>query len=274
MLFIFIIIFMYLYLIKPGKQTRKAQMKPFEEVYITHRGFYDNKAIPENSLPAFRKTVRNRMGTELDVQLTKDDRLVVFHDHSPKRMCGVDRVLTECTYDELLQYPLLDTEEKIPLFEEVLAVLKPDTPLIIEIKPEGDAIRTCEETVQLMKNYDYTYIMESFNPLVVKDLKDKHPEIIRGQLAYNMISDENNRYPFIVKFACTGMLTNVLTRPDFIAYNVHSPFNLSFMLCSKLFGAECVAWTVQNEKDLAYARKYYQQVIFDSFIPSDITPCD
>ncbi|MBR2702116.1 MAG: hypothetical protein IKE77_08540 [Erysipelotrichaceae bacterium] len=274
MLIIIILILIYLFLIKPGRQTRREMMKPFEKVYLTHRGFYDNRTIPENSLPAFRKTVRNDLGTELDVQLTKDGRLVVFHDRSLKRMCGIDRVLTECTYDELMQYPLLNTGVKIPLFEEVLAVLKPDTPLIIEIKPEGDAIRTCEETVQLMKSYDYTYIMESFNPLVVKYLKERHPEIIRGQLAYNMVGDENNRYPFIVRFACTNLLTNLVTRPDFIAYDVHSPLNLSFLLCSKLFRAECVAWTVQNEKDLTHARKYYQQVIFDSFIPADITTCD
>ena len=274
MLFIILIPVIYLILIKPGRQTRKARMKPFEEVYITHRGFYDNEGIPENSLPAFRKTVRNGMGTELDVQLTKDGRLVVFHDHSLKRVCGIDKVLTDCTYEELQQYPLLNTEERIPLFEDVLKVLKPDTPLIIEIKPEGDAIRTCEETVQLMKNYDYTYIIESFNPLVVRYLKNRHPEIIRGQLAYNMLDDKENKYSFIIKFACTNMLTNILTKPDFIAYHVHSPYNLSFMICSKIFRAECVAWTVQNEKDLAYARKYYQQVIFDSFIPSDVTACD
>ncbi len=260
----------YLWLIKPARQTRKDKMKPFEEVYLTHRGFFNNADIPENSLPAFARTVRNGLGTELDVQLTTDNRLVVFHDQNLKRMCGVDRILTDCSYEELQQYRLLDTEETIPLLEEVLKLLKPDTPLIIEIKPEGDAIRTCEETVKMMKERDRLYVMESFHPGVVYYLKKHHPEIIRGQLAYDMFSDKNSTASFLTRFICTNLLGNCLTRPDFIAYDVNSRHNLSFLLCSQLFKAECVAWTVKSENDLAYARKYYQQVIFDTFVPADI----
>ncbi len=153
-------------------------------------------------------------------------------------------------------------------------MMKPDTPLIIEIKPEGDAIRTCEETVKLMKNYDRLYVMESFNPAVVRYLRTHHPKIIRGQLAYNMFRDEENKNPFMISFICTNLLGNILTRPDFIAYDVQSKNILSFLLCSRLFRAECVAWTVKNEDDLKYARKYYQQIIFDTFVPSDISVRD
>ena len=269
-----LLIGVYLVLIKPAGQSRKEKMKPFEEVYLTHRGFFNNIDIPENSLPAFAKTVRNGLGTELDVQLTTDNRLVVFHDESLKRMCGIDKKLTDCSYEELQGYPLLNTEERIPLLEEVLVLLKPDTPLIIEIKPEGDAIRTCEETVRMMKERDHLYIMESFHPAVVKHLKDHHPEIIRGQLAYDMFSDKENKHSFLISLICTNLLGNILTKPDFIAYDVHSRYNPSFLLCSLLYKAECVAWTVQNENDLAYARKYCQQIIFDSFIPSDLTAID
>ena len=186
----------------------------------------------------------------------------------------MDKTIGECTYEELLQYPLLNTEEKIPLFEEVLKILKPDTPLIIEIKPEKNAIETTEETIRMMRNYDRIFCMESFDPRVVYHLRKHHPDIIRGQLAYDMFKDENNTQPWIISFLLSNLLVNFLVRPDFIAYHVHSRYNLSFMICSKLFRAECVAWTVQNEDDLAYARKYYQQVIFDSFIPSDVTVRD
>lgn len=271
---ILLILMIYLYLIKPAGKKRKDKMKPFEEVYLTHRGFFNNIDIPENSLPAFAKTVRNGLGTELDVQLTTDNRLVVFHDQNLKRMCGVDKKLTDCSYEELQQYRLLDTEEKIPLLEEVLKLLKPDTPLIIEIKPEGDAIRTCEETVKMMKDRSNLYVMESFHPGVVYYLKKHHPEIIRGQLAYDMFADKENTDTFLTRFICTNLLGNCMTRPDFVAYDVNSKHNLSFLLCSKLFKAECVAWTVKNEDDLAYARKYYQQVIFDTFVPSDISERD
>ena len=273
-LFVIVLMILYLWMIKPRRQDRREMMKPFEAVYLTHRGFFNNTDVPEKSLPAFEKTVRNGLGMELDVQLTTDDKLVVFHGRSLKRMCGIDKDLTDCSYEELQQYRLLDTDCRIPLFEDVLNMLKPDTPLIIEIKPEGDAIRTCEETVKLMKNYDRLYVMESFNPAVVRYLRTHHPEIIRGQLAYNMFRDEENKNPFMIGFICTNLLGNVLTRPDFIAYDVQSKNILSFLLCSRLFKAECVAWTVKNEDDLKYAHKYYQQIIFDTFVPSDISVRD
>ena len=257
----------YLFLIKPNINKKRAEkMKSFEKVYLTHRGLFNNLDTPENSIKAFEKTVENGYGTELDVQLTKDNKLVVFHDESLLRMCGVDKKLTECTYDKLQKYNLLNTNEKIPLFKDVLDVLKEDTPLIIEIKPEGDYIKTTDETIKLIKTYKRNYTVESFNPNVVKHLKDNYPEIIRGQLAYNMLKDSKAKENFFIKFALTYLLLNFFTRPDYIAYDINNMNNLSFKLCSKLFKAECVAWTVKSQKDLTKAKKYYKQIIFDSFI--------
>ena len=270
MIAVIIIILVYLYMIMPNlDKDRIASMSSFEKVYLTHRGFFNNKDIPENSIKAFKGTVANGYGTELDVQLTTDNKLVVFHDESLKRMCGVDKKLTDCSYDELLQYNLLDTDEKIPLFEDVLNVLEEDTPLIIEIKPEGDAEKTCELTVQLMKNYKRNFTMESFNPKVVLYLKKNHPEIIRGQLAYDMFPDEESKSSFFIKFICTNYLLNFLTKPDYCAYDVNNMKGLSFQIISRIYKAECVAWTVKSEEMLSEANKYYQQIIFDSFVPKE-----
>ena len=131
-----VFILLYLFLIFPNI-SRKEALKPYTERYVAHRGLFNNKDVPENSLKAFRKAVESGYGIELDVQLTTDDRLVVFHDVSLYRMTGIDKNLTDCSYEELLTYHLLDTDEKIPLFSDVLKVLQPDTRLIIEIKPEG-----------------------------------------------------------------------------------------------------------------------------------------
>ena len=56
-----------------------------------HRGLHKiDKSIPENSLPAFEAAARIGYGVELDVHLTRDDELVVFHDDDLKRVCGVE----------------------------------------------------------------------------------------------------------------------------------------------------------------------------------------
>ena len=92
---------------------------------IAHRGYHDiKKKIPENSIAAFKRAIRFNYPIEIDVHLTKDNKLVVFHDYSLKRVCGVNKKIEECTYSELLKYNLFDTKYKIPLFKEVLKLVE------------------------------------------------------------------------------------------------------------------------------------------------------
>ncbi len=78
------------------------------------------KIIPENSMRAFRMAVRHGFGSELDVHLTADGRLVVFHDTNLVRMTGIDCRIEEMTWPQLKRVRLLDTGCRIPLLEEVL----------------------------------------------------------------------------------------------------------------------------------------------------------
>lgn len=273
LLILLLLILLYLFLLHPNTK-RKERMRAYERSYIAHRGLFNNKDVPENSLSAFRKAVENGYGIELDVQLTTDDRLVVFHDASLKRMTGIDKDLIECSYEELQGYPLLDTEERIPLFADVLKVLKKETPLIIEIKAEGRYIETTKRTVEMMRNYDGLYNMESFNPMVVRYLRMNEPDIIRGQLSYDYVADGNSRLPLPVKFALTNLLLNFWNDPDYIAYDCTNTKNLSFRILSKLMKAECVAWTVKSEEELKQISPWYQCFIFDSFIPKGSDPTE
>ena len=135
-----LILLVYLFLIHP-RVGKNVDMSAFEQVYIAHRGYFNNAGeCPENSLGAFQKAVENGFGIELDVQLTSDKRLVVFHDDSLLRMCKVDKKVRDCTYEELQQYRLASSNEKIPLFVDVLKLVNGAVPLIIEVKPEGDYI--------------------------------------------------------------------------------------------------------------------------------------
>ena len=78
------------------------------------RPFTKDQSIPENSMAAFANAVEHGYGIELDIQLTKDKQLVVFHDHTLTRMCGIDLPVCEMTYEELQKCTLGDTEEKNP----------------------------------------------------------------------------------------------------------------------------------------------------------------
>ena len=237
----------YCYMIKPNTK-RKKWAEPYETTYIAHRGYFDvNKGIPENSLPAFQRAVEKGYGIELDVQLTKDKQLVVFHDETLTRMCGVDKKVRDCTYKELQQFRLQGSKETIPLFTEVQKIVTSDTPWIIEVKPEG----------------------ESFHPAVLHWLRRHEPQVIRGQLSSNMFRQKIMKQGFFAKFALTNLLTNFWAKPDFIAYNHEYVAQPSYRFCRKLYHAKHAAWTLRSEKELEKAEKNFSIFIFDSFEPKD-----
>ena len=75
-----VLLVIYLFMITP-RMFNRADRTPFYGVHYAHRGLFDNDSdAPENSLAAFKKAVDAGYGIELDVQLSKDDKLVVFHD--------------------------------------------------------------------------------------------------------------------------------------------------------------------------------------------------
>ena len=262
---------LYLYSIAPNK-SRKEQMRPFEQQYIAHRGLFDNAAdCPENSLPAFRRAVEHHYGIELDVQLTKDRQLVVFHDESLLRMCGVDKKLRDCTYQELCQYPLASSQERIPLFDQVLEVIDGQVPLVVEVKPEGDWETTTRKMAERMDKYPGCYCMESFHPFAVKWFRDHRPDVIRGQLSTDYRADHIQGSP-CRNFLLSNLMLNWASRPDFVAYNHRWKDNFSYTLCRKMSRVENVAWTIKNQQELDRAEKTFDVIIFDSFLPAEKHP--
>ena len=233
---------------------RREQMQPFEKVMIAHRGFFDNETeYPENSLPAFQRAVEAGYGIELDVQLTTDEKLVVFHDASLKRMCGIDRKVTECSYVELQQYTLANSSQKIPMLDEVLSALIFSTSKFLNAR---------------MTDYDGIYCIESFHPLVVAWYYRHQPEVIRGQLSSDFMK-ENEGLNCLVRFLMSNLLLNFFTKPDFIAYNHKYSDQPSYRLCRKLYQVENAAWTIKSQAELERARENFQICIFDSFIPKE-----
>ena len=102
------------FMIAPGK-AEKAQKRPFNGENIAHRGLHKaDKTVPENSLAAFRAAVDAGYGVELDVHLTTDGEVVVFHDDTLKRMCGIEGRVEDKTLSGLKVLKLLDTRPMPP----------------------------------------------------------------------------------------------------------------------------------------------------------------
>lgn len=141
---------------KAVSDMEKAMPKEKEAILDREKAMPEEKTeiIPENSMPAFERAVAAGYGIELDTQTTKDGRLVVFHDETLYRMCGVDKKLYECTYEELMEYGLAGTDYRIPLFSDVLKAVGGRVPLIVEVKSEGNWLRTTRMTAEQLDSYN------------------------------------------------------------------------------------------------------------------------
>lgn len=258
---------LYFWLIAPGRVSDGSR-RTFAHRAYAHRGYYDNEnGIPENSLPAFERAMQNGYGCELDVQFTKDKKLIVFHDNDFKRSSGVDTPVWELTYDEILQLPLFGTKEKVPLFSEVLACVAGRGPLIVEVKAEGlDCAwyyEVCAATLALLRDYEGEYCVESFHPMAVRWFRKNAPDIVRGQLVNGVKSSPN--FPLWVSWPAAQLLTSFLTRPHFIAYKEQDR-NGALRLAQKL-GAMTVMWTVRSQARYDELAAAEDAIIFEGFAP-------
>lgn len=259
-----VLLLLYLYMVAP-RMINKADRTPFYGRHYAHRGLFDNASdAPENSLAAFRKAVDAGYGIELDVQLSKDDKLVVFHDASLKRMCGVDGKVWDYTLEELQQMKLADSNETIPTFEEFLAVVDGKVPFILEYKLDRAQTRVCELANEVLKEYKGIYCIESFHPLALLWYRKNRPDVLRGQLCEEFFRTETFKGKLLYMIL-PYLPFDFLTRPDFIAYNHLHAHNISRRVCRKL-GALSVAYTVKSTEEYEKAKDKFDLFIFDSFI--------
>jgi len=262
---LFVCIGLYLLLIMP-RLIGRPDTEPFEGWLYAHRGLHDNESeAPENSIAAFRKAIDAGFGIELDIQLTKDRTPVVFHDGTLKRVCGVAGKVSDYTCEELQQFELCGSGEKIPRFTEVLELVDGQVPLIVEFKGETVDVSLCPIADEILRTYKGTYCMESFNPLIVGWYRKNRPEVLRGQLSEKMFSKRKKKTA--LNFVLEHLLLNFWAKPDFIAYNHKHYNNLSRWIVTGLYGNISVAYTIKSQKEYETAKKHFQWFIFDSFIP-------
>ncbi len=254
---------LYLFLIAP-RMFNKPDMSVLDGYHYAHRGLFDNEsAAPENSMAAFQAAIEASYGIELDVQLSADGVPMVFHDADLERMCGVSGKIWEYTCAELQTMKLMGTEETIPTFAEVLALIDGKVPVIVEYKMDKVDAAVCAAGQALLAEYDGAYCIQCFHPLALMWYKKNAPEVIRGQLSQKFW--EKEEYNGKALYALLSyMIENVATRPDYIAYKFDDADNLSFRLC-RAMGAGTAGWTLRSYEDYEVAKEDFDLFIFDSF---------
>ncbi len=247
--------------------VRPSAKKPKNERLLcdyAHRGLHKGNRAgtpPENSLEAFELACQGGYGIELDVRLSKDGEVMVFHDDTLTRMTGREGSFEDYTAEELKKMTLAESGETIPTFKEVLALVDGRVPLLVELKGESTDCSLCPKVAEILREYKGDYCLESFNPILIGEMKKQLPESYRGLLYTNVCRDKKKVN--VTNVAVTLMLLNFIAKPNFIAYNKVYRNNFAVRITTGLFRAPKFVWTARGDDEIETARNSGEYPIFE-----------
>jgi glycerophosphoryl diester phosphodiesterase len=214
---------------------------------IAHRG--DGANAPENTIKAFRSAYElGADGIELDVRLTADDQLVVFHDWKLHRASNGKGLVNHATLDEMRALDVGSwfgpqfRGEKAPTLDEVFESLPPNFLINVEMKAVIKGMRLIAhrvaEVVRRHARWAGT-LVASFNPISLWELRKIEPRISRGYIW-------SRRHPPPIRSRCFNRLVQA---------HWYDPANDSYnsRLLNKVRqrGARMLAWDSDFGCDLA-----------------------
>ena len=251
-----------------GTRSKKG-MENYRFVKYAHRGLHGDflgSVSAENSLSAFAKAAELGFGIELDVRLSSDGEVVVFHDDTLKRVTGQEGRAEDYTAEELSKMPLLGTGDGIPTLKSVLECVGGRVPLLVEIKSGSLSQEVVKPAYELLKRYKGPYVVESFNPMSLRELKKLDKSIQRGFLCTLHSKNEKTR---AIKYRLIQRhLLNFLSRPSFIASDKKYSKMFPIPIIRFIFRPAFLAWTIKSEEEeLAAYKNGFDSVIFEGYIP-------
>ena len=232
-------------------------MSLFKNKLIAHRGLHYKKEVPENSLLAIQKAVEKSYDIEFDITITSDGKIVVFHDEDLKRLCGKDEFVEEVSYSFLEKQKLYDSNEKIPLFDEVLNLVQGKIDLIIEIKKHKNIgfLENC--LVKKLNSYNGRYYICSFDKDILYWFRINQKEIKRG-LIFETVPKRFEKFQkalFLHKY--------YKTKPDFVSLQYELIDNDIYTFCKKK-SVDIITWTINTKEKFENVNAKVDGVIFES----------
>jgi glycerophosphoryl diester phosphodiesterase len=228
---------------------------------IAHRGLFDNKSAPENSMRAFELAISFNHPIEFDVRLTKDGKLVVFHDRSLFRMTGRNMRVSGSTWDEIRHIPLLGTDQSMPSLESALEFIKGRTPVLVEIKNEGCSRNIEQKVSKILELYSGLFAVQSFNPFSLRWFKINKPTVCRGQLAAGFSGHPaiNSFVDSLIRRTCIYSIS----APHLIAMDVRTGDIEFFKKMKKRAKIPLILWTIDSAETRTLCQELGANYIFE-----------
>ncbi|MGM9985922.1 MAG: glycerophosphodiester phosphodiesterase [Bacillaceae bacterium] len=254
--FLLILTFFYLFSLQPTEQITNEKEKLS---IFAHRGAKGTH--PENTISAFKEAIRvGADGVEFDVQLTKDNQLVVIHDEKLNRTTNGKGYVKDYTLKELKaldagsKFNKAFKGERIPTLDEVLSLFQP-TSLQINIELKNDVFRyegMEEKTVAAIKkhNMEDKIILSSFNHESISLLQKMNTGIELG-LLYKKYTD--------------SIITELDERRQKNFHSNVTILNEDLVTKAKELDYTVRAYTVNEEEDILNMQRIGVDAIFTDF---------
>jgi glycerophosphoryl diester phosphodiesterase len=215
---------------------------------FAHRGLHYGSGFPENSLIAFAAALEFGAGIECDLRLTADDRVLVFHDADAWRMCGSPLRIGASTHAELGRLKV--GEGPIPTLESLLALVKGERPLLLEVKVDGDVWRWMPALRRAFACKQGPFGVMSFDPRISRLLKTNMPGVRRGLVVRDSLP------------AWRRNLAMWLADPDFIAVDRAALGN--DWVAAVRRRTPVYSWTIRTPEQRAQAEVHADALIWEA----------
>jgi len=235
---------------------------------VAHRGLH-GAGVLENTLGAARAAVDANCAIEVDLQLTADNEVVVFHDDTLDRLTAATGPLAARTLADLKRVSLRGTDERIPTLQELLDLVAGRTPLVLELKSDwNDDEKLPARVAEILAGYAGPVAAMSFDPAMLMSLQQYAPGLPRGIVAERYYDDpEWSPATRRQKYMLGNLLHIPRTKPHFVAYYVRDLPALAPLIARHVLGMRLLTWTVRSEAERRKAGRWANQMIFEGFRP-------
>jgi glycerophosphoryl diester phosphodiesterase len=236
---------------------------------IAHRGLHDvTRGVVENSAAAVGAALAKGYTVEVDLQCARDGLPVVFHDKSLERLTDETGLVAERDAETLCAIRLRGSTDTVLSLPDLLSLVAGRVPLVIEVKSTwGRDPRYEQNIAQMLASYRGEIAVMSFDPHLVAAFRRLAPALPRGLIAERFEDRYAKELPPLRRFAMRHLLTSVIAKPNFIAYDVRALPALAPALARTLFRLPLLTWTVRTESEKATARRYADAMIFEGIEP-------
>jgi glycerophosphoryl diester phosphodiesterase len=217
---------------------------------IAHRGLHAAaERRPENSLAAFERACALGFPAELDVRLTRDRQVVVFHDRALRRLTGAEGNVEDRDAAEICALRLLGSSERVPLLRDVLALVDGRVPLLVELKSSPLWPDLEPAVLEALDGYAGEVAIQSFSSRALRELdRCAAPHAIGHLWRWRRVPAPGVRPAFLGRHVAGMPLRVPRVRRD--------------------AGPVVLAWTVRSPEQARRALRFADNYIFDGFVPA------